>query len=194
MTTTIVARQFQREDQDAVIQLYKNGLTWYSSENSIPEVPPLTKRFAEARCEEGGDMYDIEAYFLRGDRRNNFFVAYDSENNNKIVGCVGAIPSTEFDPDQYLELVRMSVDTSYRGSGVGSVLMNAFESWAHQIGYQRLNLTTLDGMQPAVKFYTKNGFEIVREKEQRLDLTKYGFEANEKANSVNVVHFVKNLN
>lgn len=192
--TGIIARQFQREDQDAVIQLYLNGLSWYSEENSIPEVPAITRRFANARCEEGGDMHDVEAYFIRGDdQRRNFFVAVDTENNNRVVGCVGAIPSTEFDPNEYMELVRMSVDTTYRGSGVGAVLMQAFESWAREMGYSKLNLTTLDGMKPAVKFYTKNGFEICKDKQQRLDLTKYGIVTTERSNAVNVVHFVKTL-
>ena len=187
----ITVRQFRKEDQERVVELYLAGLHSYTEENSIPEVPKITRRFAEARCTNDGDMVDIEKSFLRDDHRKTFLVAEDE--SGKVVGCVGAIPSTEFNPDEYLELVRMSVDHSCRGSGVGVKLVEAFEDWARSQGYKHLNLTTLDGMKSAFRFYSKNGYQLIKDKQMRLDLTKYGIPTGENAQDVHVVHYVKHL-
>jgi N-acetylglutamate synthase-like GNAT family acetyltransferase len=188
----IRTRQFRKEDQEAVVEVYRKGLCSYTNENSLPEIPQLTSRFVESKCCPEGDMYDIELSYIAGnDKRSNFFVAEDEAG--KIVGCVGVIPSTEFDPNEYLELVRMSVDNNCRGAGVANKLLEALEDWARLQGYNKVNLTTLDGMVPAVKFYSKNGFRRLYDKEESLDLTKYGFAENEKSNAVNVVHFTKQL-
>jgi N-acetylglutamate synthase-like GNAT family acetyltransferase len=188
----IIVRQFREKDQSKVLELYRTGLLSYTNANSVPEVPPICARFVEGRCAPGGDMHDIVQNYLTGDKRNNFFVA-EEEETGKILGCVGAIPSTEFDPNEYMELVRMSVDPTSRGSGVGVKLLETFENWARSQGYKHVNLTTLDGMQAAVRFYSKNGYNMLKDKEQRLDLSKYGIVAGEGSHAVSVVHYVKQL-
>jgi GNAT superfamily N-acetyltransferase len=158
-TSGVFVRVFTRDDQLEVATLYRNAMSSYTNENSIPEIPALCRKFLEGKCGPGGDIFDIEKSYFSGDTRSTFLVAVNS-SNNQIVGCVGAIPSTQFSPDKYVELVRMCVDNEYRGSGVGILLLEEFERWGYSLSYKHFNLSTLDGMLPAVKFYSKNGFII----------------------------------
>ena len=186
-------RPFEKTDQLAVTALYIEALRYYTVENSNSAIPSVLEHLMEARCGPEGDLYDIQNYYQTGDIRRNFFVAVDHSQNNRIVGSVGVVPSLEFDPDEYIELVRMSVDPLYHGSGVAGMLIATIESWAIQHQYRKINLTTLDGMIPAIKFYTKQGYRRCEEKETNLDLTRYGKSSGHEANSVKLVHFVKEL-
>lgn len=192
MEEEVFVRPFQVQDQSYVVQLYRDSLAWYTSENSAAGIPSVLKSLADSRCGPDGDLHDVQKTYQTGDKRRNFFVAVD-QATNKIVGFVGAIPSIEFNPDEYMELVRMAVDVRYRGVGVGLKLVQAFESWARDQGYGKVNLTTLDGMRPAMRFYPKHGYIECAEKEQRLDLTKYATASGEDAHSAKLVHFVKVL-
>ncbi len=189
----MIVRPFQPQDQTRVVELYASSLAWYTTDNSPVAIPSVLKSLAESRCGSDGDLHDIQKSYQTGDKRRNFFVCHD-ESTNTVIGFVGAIPSSEFDPNEYMELVRMAVDSNYRGSGVGKLLIDAFEGWATDNGYSKVNLTTLDGMRPAMRFYPKHGYVEYPEKQQRLDTTKYAQASGDDANAVHLVHFVKDLN
>lgn len=191
-TSSVKIRQFNAlTDQETVLELYRNGLYSYTEENSSPELANVCRHLVEGRCRENGDMFNVEKYYQTGDPRRNFFVAEDE--NGRIVGCVGAIPSTEYDPDEFMELTRMSVDNNFRGGGVGTKLVQEFENWAKSHGYKHLNLTTLHEMHAARNLYFKNGFSLVPEKEERLDTSKYGNISGSEGKALYLIHFVKHL-
>lgn len=123
---------------------------------------------------------------MDGGRKRCMWVA---EYDGKIVGMIGAVPSTKYNPNEYLELVRMSVSPTCRNMGVGSKLIKVLEDWAVQEGYKHVNLFTLEKMFLAVALYTRNGYEV-KEMESR-DVTKE-IGAQEQT-SINMLHFVKDL-
>jgi N-acetylglutamate synthase-like GNAT family acetyltransferase len=183
----IRVRQFHQDDQLQVIRLYREAMLSYTLENSIPEIPPLCRKFVEGKCGPGGDMHDINQYFLQQGPPSNFFVAIN--DRDEIIGCVGAIPSSQWNQAEFIELVRMCVANSYRGSGVGNILLKAFEDWATSLGFKKINLNTLDGMLPAVKFYMKNDFKLVKS----LVINPRRNKKKASNHIVNSVHFVKEL-
>lgn len=69
------------------------------------------------------------------------------------------------------ELRRMSVSRAGRGTGVAGKLLATLEAFAAAQGFRKVVLTTLTTMVPACRFYTKNGYELV--KTTPLD-AKYG--------------------
>jgi hypothetical protein len=87
------------------------------------------------------------------------------EDNDRIVGCIGAIPSTKYTED-YVELVRMFVSADCRKINIGSRLIVTLERWAHHdAGYLHINLSTLSHLIESNKFYPKNGF-VLKESEE----------------------------
>ena len=56
------------------------------------------------------------------------------------------------------ELVRMSVDPSIRGAGIGRLLVAALASFCRARGVLRLHLTTANP--DAARFYARNGFLV----------------------------------
>lgn len=183
---SLIIKMFEPKYQQEASDLYRNGINSYQHTGSCHALS--SSRFTK-RLTPGGDIYDIDAYFMKGRADNGkkrcFWVAL---LDDKVVGIVGAVPSTKFG-DDYLELVRMSVSATCRKCGVGSRLLATIEAWAKEQGYSRMNLYTLDKFTLAVDLYMKNGYAlhstVVYDVTDELQLNKPEF--------VNIVHFVKVL-
>jgi GNAT superfamily N-acetyltransferase len=191
MDNQIRVRPFLPSDQDEACALWVNGLKSHTPEISVPEMCTCIARYMEAKCKPEGDMYNIENYYQKSDPRKNFFVAEDMMSG-KLAGCVAAIPSTELNGDEYLELVRMSVDGAYRGSPVGPLLVKSFEDWAGSVGYKKVTLTAYNVNIPACKFYTKQGYRVLEDQQPKLPPSAYYISPAEEA-IVGLVYFVKDL-
>ena len=148
-------REFQESDQAAVSEMYRNGMKVYSEINN-DSLAACTSWFVNDKLKEGGDMNDIQKSFMDVPDRC-FWVAV---LNDKIVGCVGAYPSTKYDPKEYIELVRMSVSADARNQGVGAKFIKTLNDWAKHKGYTKIYLSTLNEMHLAVALYTRNGFTL----------------------------------
>ena len=57
-----------------------------------------------------------------------------------------------------LKLKRLYVDTSWRGAGLGTTLLEVAHNWAIGNGFQHLVLTTTDRMCDAQRLYTSHGY------------------------------------
>jgi hypothetical protein len=90
----------------------------------------------------------------------NFFVTKDF-TNGKLAGCVAALPSTELNGDEYLELVHMSIGRAYRSTSIGPLLVKAVEDWARSLGYKKVTLTTWNVNIPACRCYAKLGYRVL---------------------------------
>lgn len=155
MDEEIIVRQFAKEDQDQVVTLFWEGKRAYAD----PIVSFLNNHFATEKAGPNGDISDIYKHYIEHDNtiKKNFWVAAQGSN---IVGMVGAIPSTQHDPNESLELVRMTVSSSVRRSGVGTRLVKQFEQYARENGFKYVNLSTLTNMKAAVSFYESLGYEL----------------------------------
>ena len=74
--------------------------------------------------------------------------------DGQVVGCVGV---RRFD-DQTCEMKRLFVGEHTRGSGLGRVLAEASIDAARRLGYRRMRLDTVPGMETAQALYARLGF------------------------------------
>jgi N-acetylglutamate synthase-like GNAT family acetyltransferase len=200
---SFVVRQFRRVDQEAVKQLWMDSLL---SHTHSPELSSAIQRYIDVKTKEGkgSDMYDIalnyetdEVSSIYGEggkerKKKNFFVA-ERLPDGKIIGTVAAVPASEFNATSHVELVRMSVDISARGSQVGPSLIKAFEKWAQEeAGYLYVTIAVYNLNHAAAKFYAKNGYHRVEKTDNPLPLSAY-YISDEEAKVVNVLYYVKQL-
>eukprot|EP01036_Dinobryon_divergens_P044194 gene44194-58949_t len=164
LAESIVVRRFVKEDQDSACRIYRDGFSLYHELG--PDITLLQKSFVSSKLSVGGDMFDIfTSYKLESDEcetKYNFWVA-TLEGESIILGCLGIIPSDLYDDGA--ELVRMSVDSQYRKLGVATKLLDAACQWMIRKGLGRLHLRTLTVMTPAIRLYTKYGFELTHTEE-----------------------------
>ena len=77
--------------------------------------------------------------------------------NDIPVGC-GCFKN--FD-DKSVEIKRMFTDTSCRGKGLASRVLQELECWAKELGYESCKLETGKRMPDAVQFYEKHGYRVI---------------------------------
>lgn len=88
------------------------------------------------------------------------YITLVAEVSGEVVGMVGAClgPALEFD-GTYGRLTGLIVDESWRGRGVGKLLMNEIESTLRQRGASVLTLTSGKHRSAAHGFYKAIGYE-----------------------------------
>lgn len=80
-----------------------------------------------------------------------------AEDNGVIIGGCGVYPTPGL-PEGVAELVKLYLDPSYRGQGIGWKLMEkTFES-AKKFGYKQLYLESLPELGRAISLYERAGF------------------------------------
>jgi len=96
------------------------------------------------------DIKDIEhSYFERG---GTFYVL--EEKDGSIIGAYGLYPVDR----QTCELRKMYLHSSYRGKGLGKLLLEDALSKARQIGFKRITLETASVLKEAISLYKSYGF------------------------------------
>ena len=93
--------------------------------------------------------------------RSGYLVA---EEDGVILGGCGVFPTPDL-PVGTAELVKMYVDASHRGKGLGTMLVLATENLAINLGYIRLYLESFPNLKEAISLYKKLGFKIIAERE-----------------------------
>jgi GNAT superfamily N-acetyltransferase len=164
---------FEPQFQPQSLLLFQEGLvkSYAHKGNTLKAVQQW---FVDNKTGDGGDLRDIWAsYISPADSCRHFFVAL---HNDRVIGQVGVIPSTyapgdtdiydkaSHTPETVCELVRMSVNDSYRGKGVGKRLCSAVENYARSCGMSKIALSTLVEMELARALYERCGYTVVYEK------------------------------
>src|SRR5512140_2027869 len=87
-------------------------------------------------------------------------VYWIDEENGRMAGGCGIYPTPGL-PEGCAELVKLYLLASWRGRGIGRMLMEkCFES-ARQLGYSELYLESLPELEKAVSMYLKSGFKHI---------------------------------
>jgi N-acetylglutamate synthase-like GNAT family acetyltransferase len=81
-----------------------------------------------------------------------------SELDRAPIGCIALRPLPLLAKD-VCEVKRLYVRDAYRGRGIADRLHDALESHARAAGIPWMYLDTTHGMQAAVKFYSRHGYE-----------------------------------
>jgi putative acetyltransferase len=84
-----------------------------------------------------------------------YFVALDA---NQVIGGCGIFP-TENLPEGTSELVKLYVNQSARGKGLGKLLLEKSMHWAKNNGYTQVYLESMPELSKAVSIYEKLGFK-----------------------------------
>ena len=96
------------------------------------------------------DIKDIEqSYFERG---GAFYVL--EEKDSSIIGAYGLYPIDK----ATCELRKMYLHGSYRGKGLGKLLLEDALSKAGQIGFKKMTLETASVLKEAISLYKSYGF------------------------------------
>ncbi len=110
------------------------------------------------------EYYDA-ANVLARDSKDEFRRYYFGERsgvwlaliNDRVVGCVALRDLAELTDSA--EIKRMYVQPAHRRYGIAKELLHALEQFAAKTGYEWLYLDSAPGMDTAVRFYLRNGFE-----------------------------------
>lgn len=73
-----------------------------------------------------------------------------------VIGCIALRP---LDGTDACEVKRLYVRPKYRGQGIADALHEALESHARAAGFGWIYLDTTHGMQAAIKFYARHGYQ-----------------------------------
>ena len=96
------------------------------------------------------DIKDIvHSYFERG---GAFYVL--EEKDGSIIGAYGLYPAD----GKTCELRKMYLYSSYRGKGLGKLLLEDALSRARQIGFKKMTLETASVLKEAISLYKSYGF------------------------------------
>ena len=101
-----------------------------------------------------GEDHEFYNQFNSLKKINNVVVAFQNE---QAIGC-GAF--RKFDA-YTVEIKRMYVKATYRGSGVANTVLSSLEQWASEEGFTKCVLETGNRQIDAIKFYKKSGYRSI---------------------------------
>ena len=91
-----------------------------------------------------------------------FLIAVDK--NDKLIGVASLIENEE----ENANLKRMYVEKEYRRQGIAQEFLNKIIDIAHKNKYEKIYLGTYRQLESAIKFYSKNGFKIYKEINEKV--------------------------
>ncbi len=156
-------RTFRNSDTEAVHRLFAGSLMDFAEGYREGMQSYVDSSLAD-------DLADIPTHYL-SDSGSHFWVA---EMAGLIKGMVGIQRISEDEA----ELRRMSVAAESRRQGVGRGLLQVTETFCQEQGDQRIKLTTVHLLQPAIAMYRSYGYQLVGEE-------RYG--------QLTGLHFIKHL-
>lgn len=109
---------------------------------------------ADLAIRDGADMHDFYHQFNGISQLNQVVVFYE---NDVAVACGAFKP---FGADA-VEIKRMYTQPLMRGKGMASLILDALEKWALELGFTRAVLETGIRQPEAIALYHKNGYRTV---------------------------------
>ncbi|MBE6510675.1 MAG: GNAT family N-acetyltransferase [Methanobrevibacter sp.] len=112
------------------------------------------------------DIVNMESFYINP-KRNNFFVAFNGQNN-EIIATIGIrsydknflIFQDKYSSETTSSIWRLFVDERYRRCGLASKMFSVAENFANESDYDEIYLHTHRTLDGALKFWTKMGFVI----------------------------------
>lgn len=137
----IEVRQATKEDMPSVLNLIKQ-LAIFENEPDAVEVT----------------LNDLEQ---DGFGDNPAFSCFVAEVNNIIAGIALVYPRYSTWKGRALHLEDLIVDSSMRGKGIGSLLLDEVVKYGYALGVKRIGWEVLDWNEPAISFYKQKGANIL---------------------------------
>jgi putative acetyltransferase len=83
-----------------------------------------------------------------------------AEEDGVIIGGCGIYPTPDL-PDGCAELVKLYLDASKRGKGIGRDLMERSFGSARRLGYKQIYLESMPELNKAISLYERAGFNFI---------------------------------
>jgi GNAT superfamily N-acetyltransferase len=112
--------------------------------------------------EEYYDAVDVVARDAKDEFKKYYFGEHGgiwlASAEDGVVGCIALRELPEIQRSG--EIKRMYVQPAHRKHGIAKELLSALENFAKNAGYEWLYLDSAPGMDTAVRFYQRSGFEL----------------------------------
>lgn len=139
----VFIRPIQLADNTAIAQIIRTALTEFGANK------PGTVFY--------DDTTDHLFELFASTPKSGYFIA---ERDGMIVGGAGYFP-TEGLPETTCELVKMYLNASVRGMGLGRKMIDYVLAEAKKVGYTEVYLETMPELNKAVKVYEQFGFHYL---------------------------------
>jgi len=113
----------------------------------------IVEEYYEAANVVARDTKDEFQDYYFGERSGVWLASLE----NNVVGCIAL--RELFEIQRSCEIKRLYVRPAHRGQGIAKELLDAVEQFATKAGYEWLYLDSAPGMDTAIRFYRRNGYE-----------------------------------
>lgn len=134
-----------------------------ATKSDMPQVLKLIQELAVFEKEEQEvevTVADLENDGFGAEKKFHCFVA-DSEVG--IIGLALLYPRYSTWKGPVIHLEDLIVNASYRGSGLGTALLDEVVKYGHSLGVKRISWEVLDWNEAAIKFYESKGARVMRD-------------------------------
>ncbi|NAS31948.1 GNAT family N-acetyltransferase [Flavobacteriaceae bacterium R38] len=127
------------------------------------QVITLIKELALFEKEPGAVEITAENLERDGFNENPLFHCFVAEVKDKIVGMALVYPRYSTWKGRTIHLEDLIINEKMRGTGIGSALFTEVIKYGNELGVKRIEWAVLDWNEPAIKFYEKNGANVMRD-------------------------------
>ncbi len=134
-----------------------------ATKDDMPRVLTLIKQLAEFEKEPDAVLVTVQDLQNDGFGENPAFFCFVAEVDNTVEGIALGYNRYSTWKGKIIHLEDLIVNTKFRGSGIGSALLDVFVKHGYSLGVKRINWEVLDWNEPAIKFYESKGANVMRD-------------------------------
>ena len=129
----------------------------------MPAVLKLIKELAIFEREEDAVEMTTERLVKDGFGSEKLFHCFVGVINMNVEGMALVYPRYSTWKGPVIHLEDLIVSEAFRGSGLGTALLNEVVKYGAQLGVKRISWDVLDWNSPAIDFYEKKGAKVLRD-------------------------------
>lgn len=129
----------------------------------MPAVLELIKELASFEKEENAVEMTTEGLVNDGFGKEKLFHCFVGVINNSVEGMALIYPRYSTWKGPVIHLEDLIVTEAYRGSGLGTALLDGVVKFGAKLGVKRISWDVLDWNEPAINFYEKKGAKVLRD-------------------------------
>lgn len=134
-----------------------------AKKGDMSRVLQLIKELAEFEKESNAVEVTTEDLKKDGFGDNPAFKCFVAEANDNIEGIALLYNRYSTWKGKAIHLEDLIVNENFRGSGMGTALLDEVVKYGHHLGVKRINWEVLDWNEPAINFYEKKGANVMRD-------------------------------
>ncbi|UII77264.1 GNAT family N-acetyltransferase [Flagellimonas sp. HMM57] len=140
-----------------------NHLIREAQEGDMGQVLALVQELADFEKESNAVEVTKADLIKDGFGDKKLFHCFVAEKDGNIVGIALVYPRYSTWKGPVIHLEDLIVSEAMRGSGLGTALLDEVVKYGHTLGVKRICWEVLDWNEPAIKFYEKQGANVMRD-------------------------------